>query len=73
MNGAEIYASKMLLLEPVSASALCKCSSLLTMILAAHNQLSDWLLREMILLAYFLVLKCLEEVTSTYFPQLHHY
>jgi hypothetical protein len=32
MNGAEVYASRMmLLLAPVSASALSRCSSLLTM------------------------------------------
>jgi hypothetical protein len=37
MNGAEIFASRMLLLlVPVSARALSRCSSLLTMKLASH-------------------------------------
>jgi multisubunit Na+/H+ antiporter MnhG subunit len=41
MNGAEIFASRMmLLLAPVLASALSRCSSLLTMRLATHYQLS---------------------------------
>jgi hypothetical protein len=54
MNGAEVYASRMmLLLAPVSASALSRCSSLLTMRFAAHYQFSDFLLCEIILLAYF--------------------
>jgi hypothetical protein len=36
MNGDEVYASRMmLLLSPVSASTLSRCSSLLTMRLAA--------------------------------------
>jgi hypothetical protein len=43
MNGAELYASRMmLLLATVSASALGKCSSLLTMRLDVHYQLSAW-------------------------------
>jgi hypothetical protein len=42
MNGAEVYASRMmLLLAPVSASALSRCYSLLTMRLVIHYQLSD--------------------------------
>jgi hypothetical protein len=49
---AEVYASRMLLLlAPVSASALSRCSSLFTMRLVTHYQLSDCLLGEMILLA----------------------
>jgi hypothetical protein len=63
MNGniAEVYASRMmLLLAPVSASALSRCSSLLTMRLVTHYQLSGWLLGEMILLE----LKDLEEVNK---------
>jgi multisubunit Na+/H+ antiporter MnhG subunit len=52
MNGADIYASRMmLLLAPVSASALGRCASLLTMRLDTHYQFSGWLLGEMILLA----------------------
>jgi multisubunit Na+/H+ antiporter MnhG subunit len=54
MNGniAEVYASRMmLLLAPVSASALSRCSSLLTMRLADCYQLSGWLLGEMILIS----------------------
>jgi hypothetical protein len=50
-NVDEVYASRMMLLAPVSASALSRCSSLLTMGLATHYQVSDWLLGEMILLA----------------------
>jgi hypothetical protein len=43
MNGAEVYASRMmLLLAPVSASDLSRCSSLLTMRLVAQYQLSGW-------------------------------
>jgi hypothetical protein len=61
MNGAEVYTSRMmLLLTPVSASALSRCSSLLAMRLASHYQLSGWLLGEMILLE----LKGLEEVIA---------
>jgi hypothetical protein len=42
MNGAEVYASRMmLLLAPVSASALSRCSSLLTMRLTT-NSLVEW-------------------------------
>jgi hypothetical protein len=52
MNGAKVNASRMmLLLAPVSASALSRCSSLLTMKHAAHYQLSVCLLGDMILLA----------------------
>jgi hypothetical protein len=53
MNGAEVYASIMLLLllVPVSTSALSRCSSLLTMRLADHCQLNGWVMGEMILLA----------------------
>jgi hypothetical protein len=57
MNGnmAEVYASRMmLLLAPVSASALSRCSSLLTMRLASHYQLS----------VVLLVLNGLEEVNK---------
>jgi hypothetical protein len=43
MNGAEVYASRMLLLLAlVSASVLSRCSSLLRMRLATHYQLSGW-------------------------------
>jgi multisubunit Na+/H+ antiporter MnhG subunit len=53
-NISEVYVSRMiLLLAPVSASALSRCSSLLTMRHAAHYQLSGWLLGGMILLAWF--------------------
>jgi putative effector of murein hydrolase LrgA (UPF0299 family) len=63
LNGAEVYASRMmLLLVPVSASALSRCSSLLTMRLVIHYQLSDSLLAEMILQGYFARAKCLEEI-----------
>jgi hypothetical protein len=51
MNGnvVEVYASRMiLLLAPVSTSALSRHSSLLTMRLATHYQLSDCFLGEMI-------------------------
>jgi hypothetical protein len=42
MNGAEVYSSRMmLLLAPVSASVLIRCSSLLTMRLSVHEKLSD--------------------------------
>jgi hypothetical protein len=51
MHGSEVYASKILLLAPVSASALSRCSSFLTMRLVTDYQQSDWLLGEMILLA----------------------
>jgi hypothetical protein len=52
MNVTEVNASRiLLLLAPVSAMALSRYSSLLTMKLAAHYQLSVWLLGEMILLA----------------------
>jgi hypothetical protein len=52
MNGAEIYASRMmLLLATVSASALIRCSSLLTMRHVTHHQISGWLLGDMTLLA----------------------
>jgi hypothetical protein len=52
MNETEVYASRMmLLLAPVSASALSRCSSLLTMRLDTHYQLSGFFLGEMILLA----------------------
>jgi hypothetical protein len=52
MNGSEAYASRMmLLLATVSASALSRSSSLLTIRFAAHYQLSGWILGEMILLA----------------------
>jgi multisubunit Na+/H+ antiporter MnhG subunit len=45
MNVAEVYASRMmLLLAPVSASALSRCSSLMTMTLATHYELSVCLL-----------------------------
>jgi multisubunit Na+/H+ antiporter MnhG subunit len=38
MHGAEVYASRMLLLlAPVSASALSRCSSLLTMRLTTNS------------------------------------
>jgi hypothetical protein len=48
-NGAEVYASRMMLLMvPVSASDLSRCSSLLTIRLTTHYQLSVWLLGEMI-------------------------
>jgi hypothetical protein len=61
MNGAEVYASRMmLLLAPVSASALSRCSSLLTIRLDIHYQLSVCMLDEMMLLA----LKSLEEVNK---------
>jgi hypothetical protein len=68
MNGNidEVYASRMmLLLAPVSASALSRCSSLLTMRLATHYQLSDCLLGEMIFGSIVLLeLKGLEEVNK---------
>jgi hypothetical protein len=42
MNWAEVYASRMmLLLAPVSASALSRCSQWLKMRLVTHYQLSD--------------------------------
>jgi hypothetical protein len=61
MNGAEVYASRMmLLLTPVSASALSRCPSWLTIRLVSHYQPSGWWLREMILLE----LKVLIEVKN---------
>jgi hypothetical protein len=43
MNGAEVYASRMmLLLVPVSASALSRCSSLLTMRLTSNSVVGHW-------------------------------
>jgi hypothetical protein len=52
MNGAEVYASgMMLLLAPVSASALSRCTSWLKIRHSAHYQLSDCLLGEMMFLA----------------------
>jgi hypothetical protein len=53
MNGAKVDASRMLLLllSPVSASALSRFSSLLTMRLVTHYHLGDCFLGEMILLA----------------------
>jgi hypothetical protein len=52
MNGAGVNVSRMLLLlAPVSASALSRCSLLLTMIFAIHYRLVGWLLDKMILLA----------------------
>jgi small neutral amino acid transporter SnatA (MarC family) len=54
MNGAEVYASRMMrLLAPVSASALSRCSSLFTMKISTHYQLSGWLLGDMTFLAWF--------------------
>jgi hypothetical protein len=55
-NVAEVYASRimlllLLLLETVSASALSRCSSWLTMRFVTHYYLSHCLLGEMILLA----------------------
>jgi hypothetical protein len=50
MIGTEVYTSRMLLLlAPVLASALSRCSSWLTIRRAAHYQLSVWLLGEMLL------------------------
>jgi hypothetical protein len=54
LNVTEVYASRMmlmLLLAPVSTSALSRCSSLLTMKLVTHYQLNKWLLSEIILTA----------------------
>jgi hypothetical protein len=52
MNGAEVFVSKtMLLLAPLSAWVLSRCSSLLTMRLATHDKLSDWLLGELFMLS----------------------
>jgi hypothetical protein len=51
MSGAEIYTSRMLLLlAPVSTSALSRFSKWLTMRLVLHYQLSDWRFGEMVLL-----------------------
>jgi hypothetical protein len=65
MNGniSEVHASRMMLLmAPVSARALSRCYSLLTMRLATHYQLNDYLLCEMIFGSLaLLVLKGLEE------------
>jgi hypothetical protein len=61
MNGDDVFASRMmLLLAPVSASALSRCSSLLTMRLVTHYQISGLLVGEIVLLE----LKGLEEVNK---------
>jgi hypothetical protein len=68
MNGnvAEVFASRvMLLLAPVSASALSRCSSFLKKKLATHYQLSDCFLCEMIFGSIVLLeIKGLEEVNK---------
>jgi hypothetical protein len=65
-NVAEVSVSRMLLLlAPVSASALIRCSSLLTMRLATHYHISDCLMGEMIFGSLaLLVLKGFEEVNK---------
>jgi hypothetical protein len=64
MNKAEVYASRIMLqLAPVSASALRRCSSLLTMRLAAQYQPSECFLGEINFFNLVLVLlKVLKEV-----------
>jgi hypothetical protein len=64
LNGSEAYASRMMLiLELLSVSAMSRCSSWLTMRLPAQYQLSDGLMGEILLPAYFLLeVKSLDKV-----------
>jgi hypothetical protein len=67
MNGAEVYASRMMmLLAPVSASALSRCSSLLTMRLVTHYQLSGWISGEIFFASLVLVVLTGSEEVNKY-------
>jgi hypothetical protein len=63
MNGAEVYASRMMLLHaPISASTLIRCSSLLTMRLTTNTVNYCWV--RCFVRLVLLDLKGLEEVNK---------